>query len=577
MRFHCLALPHAVTSDEYCSCAYTAKVLKFCAVMSRRGHHVIHYGHEDSDVVCTEHVTLITNEDLRTAYGSYDWKREFFRFDASDHCHTKFNELGSREVLKRLQDDDFVLVFWGHGHSGIANAVTETGKGFVVEPGIGYHSAYCQFRVYESYAILHHTMGEQQNRLPSWYHVVIPNYFNPDQFDYKEEKDDYFLCLGRISDCKGVNVAVQASEKLKTRLLIAGQGDPTPYLTAPNIEYVGYADVEKRRRLLSNAKALLIFSNYVEPFGGVTIEALLSGTPVICPDWGVFAETILHGQVGYRVRTFGQILWAMNNVQRISPRDCRDYAVRTFGLHKVARMYEEYFSNILHLRADGWYETAPRSDLMYLERALPRFRPHRIQADVDMPVLQYIHDMQLVNADADVHVVGSDFEGGFEPNQLQLVTRAGVKPRGRHAVLAPEMQRIYPLAELLPAGFADPPCKVQVSQIKTVGSSSCPLVVEVAKVCGLAHTDLSPEVVMSESWSEVIDAVARGSCVISSCPEHKKFIPSIMIYRDVPSAVELISRLQKSHSEYVAQVYEEVLTKWSWRAVAEKWHTSLLM
>ena len=122
MRFHILGLPHTVTSKEFVACAYTQKVLKFGKMMTERGHEVIHYGHEDSDLICAEHVPVVANCDFLTSYGSHDWRKTFFKFDTNDHAYRTFYANAIREIGKRKQKHDFILPFWGSGVRPVCDA-----------------------------------------------------------------------------------------------------------------------------------------------------------------------------------------------------------------------------------------------------------------------------------------------------------------------------------------------------------------------------------------------------------------------------------------------------------------------
>jgi glycosyltransferase involved in cell wall biosynthesis len=377
MRFHILGLPHTVTNKAYNACAYTQKVWKFGKMMKARGHEIIHYGHPDSDVVCDEHVDVIGNEDLEKAYGNYDWRKNFFKFDTNDHAYQTFYKNAIREIGLRKQKNDFLLPFWGHGHRPICDAHPDM---IVVEPGIGYAGGHwARFKIFESYAIYHAYYGlDAVGRCKQdWYDVVIPNYFDIEDFDYApENKEDYFLFLGRVYDGKGVNVAIQVTESIGARLKIAGQGslESMGYKEVPkHVEFVGYADIETRRQLMSRARAAFVPSMYVEPFGGVQIEMLMSGTPTISTDWGSFAENNLHGVTGYRCRTFEQFCWAAKNIGNIKHEDCRNWAVQNFGLDQVAGMYEEYFQSVLNIyTGNGWYEPNPgRQDLGFMGKIYP--------------------------------------------------------------------------------------------------------------------------------------------------------------------------------------------------------------
>ena len=354
MRFHALSLPHTVTSKLFNACAYTQKVVKFGKMMTERGHTVIHYGHEDSDLPCTEHVSVLTNDDFMRVYGTHDWRSKFFTYNTQDDAYQTFYKNAIREIGKRKQKNDFLLPFWGSGVRPICDAHPDM---IVVEPGIGYAGGHwARFKIFESYAIYHAYCGlknvGQCNQ--DWYDVVIPNYFDPEDFTYSADKEDYFLYMGRVYNGKGVNVAIQATEIAGVKLIIAGQKEEG-YKLPDHVEYIGYADVPTRKKLMSNAKASFLPSMYVEPFGGVQIENLLSGTPTITTDWGSFAENNLHGITGYRCRTMGDFVDAVKNIDRIKPHDCRAFG-ENFTLQAVAPMYEKYFNDVMDVyTGKGWY------------------------------------------------------------------------------------------------------------------------------------------------------------------------------------------------------------------------------
>jgi glycosyltransferase involved in cell wall biosynthesis len=223
--------------------------------------------------------------------------------------------------------------------------------------------------------VMHAVYGEKKIVHPPWYDAVIPNYFELEDFEYEEKKKDYFLYLGRITEIKGVNIAIQMTKEIGSKLVIAGQGSlkDLGYQTIPkHVEVVGYADAEKRKKLMRDAKALILPTHYIEPFGGVTIEAMLSGTPIITTDWGCFAENNLHGITGYRCRTMEQFVWAAKNINKIKPKKCRSWAEENFSLERVSGMYNEYFSSIEGLSEKGFYSKNPtRKNLNWISKKYP--------------------------------------------------------------------------------------------------------------------------------------------------------------------------------------------------------------
>ena len=364
IRCHLLGTFNAPNTlkDEGIGNAFGTKVINMAKILKKLGHYVIFYGVEGSDVECDEFVQVSSKEDLLKTYGEWD-KTKIYKENYGDYCHKIFNDNSIREIKQRKRTGDFLLLCHGTFHKEISDTVQIPDT---IEIGIGHRSSFARFRIFESEFQRAWTYGKENKGDGNFYDCIIPGFFDPNDFTYLEKKDDYFLYLGRVISKKGIFVAQQVCEKLGKRLVVAGFGydknanavDAKAFedlLKLPNVEYVGFAGYEKRRELMSKAKALFLPTLYLEPFGYVVIEANMSGTPVITTDFGAFPETVEQGVNGFRCRTFKEFLDAVNNIDNLKPEDCRDWAMN-FTLNKIAPMYKRYFNSILNLATPkGWY------------------------------------------------------------------------------------------------------------------------------------------------------------------------------------------------------------------------------
>ena len=374
-RFHVLGLQHTASNRRHLSCAYTQKVVKLCAMLKGLGHYVIHYGNELSDVVCDEQVDVSTNADLAAQYGDR-WMTDQYSFDINDPVYKKFDAIAIGEIAKRKQPKDFLLCMWGHGHRRIADMNQDM---IIVEPGIGYAGGhFAPYKIFESYALLHAYLGLQSvgdaNMNGHWYDVVIPNYFDPQDFTYSWKKDSYVLFLGRACYGKGIDLLDQLMQVHPFQLIMAGVGKADDLPEAIRPSFIGFADYDKRRELLTKARALIAPSLFAEPFAGVQLEAMMSGTPVISTDWGAFSEYNLHGLTGFRCRTLDQFVWALDHTHHISSKACREWAERNFSCDRVAKMYDEFFHCVMDMYGKGgWKELHPeRTQLDALTKIYPK-------------------------------------------------------------------------------------------------------------------------------------------------------------------------------------------------------------
>jgi glycosyltransferase involved in cell wall biosynthesis len=379
-RLHVVALPHTITTKEYCACAYTMKVLNFCKMMKRLGYTVFHYGTDGSEVDCDEHVTVITQAQQRELIGQTDWKQKMFQIEwnSSKPYWQVSNHNAAREIAKRKKRKDFLCLIGGCCQQPIAEAVGA--EVLPVEYGVGYHGIFAKNCVFESYAHQAVVYGEQKITDGRFYDAVIPNYYDLQDFALDTEKDDYLLYIGRLIRRKGVQLAIDIAAATGKKILIAGQGatawgedfilgEEGVKFSGPTLSYVGYADVMKRMKLMSRARAVMVPTQYLEPFGGVAVEAQLCGTPVITTDWGAFPETVQHGTTGFRCRTKEQFIWAVNHVNELDPYEISRWARKNYSLERVSLMYQEYFDMLYTLWDKGWGQERPRTELDWLKKS----------------------------------------------------------------------------------------------------------------------------------------------------------------------------------------------------------------
>ncbi len=195
---------------------------------------------------------------------------------------------------------------------------------------------------------------------------ILP-WIDPKEFvciDPKKKIRDTFLYMARCLQVKGINFFVDlakfhpnkifwiaggcSSYDEKTKILGVGDGPDIDLSKHPNVKYFGLVDLENRRRLLSFATALIQPSFYFEPCGWNVLEALMSGTPVLVPDFGGFTQTVIHGKVGFLC---GPDDWGrfINQIGEINPRECREYAVDKFSEDRAYSEFIEFFDYIMDL------------------------------------------------------------------------------------------------------------------------------------------------------------------------------------------------------------------------------------
>lgn len=182
-----------------------------------------------------------------------------------------------------------------------------------------------------------------------------------EEYPFTPEPADYFAFVGRMSPEKRPDVAIEIARRAGIRLLLAAKVDRVdreyfdtvvrPRLCEPGIEYVGELGEHDKIELVRHARALLFPILWPEPFGLVMIEAMACGTPVLTRRCGSTPEVVADGEVGFVCDHDAELLRAVEAVDRIDRRRCREHVVRRFDVARMARDYEVLYERVAHCDA----------------------------------------------------------------------------------------------------------------------------------------------------------------------------------------------------------------------------------
>jgi glycosyltransferase involved in cell wall biosynthesis len=190
----------------------------------------------------------------------------------------------------------------------------------------------------------------------------IPNGVDVDRLGGRSTRQKYVLALGRICPEKGFHFALEAAKRAHVDLLLAGE--ITPYQEhheyfrkriRPRLDghrqFLGPVGFNRKKRLLSQARCLLITSTVAETSSLVAMEALAAGTPVIAFPSGALPEIVEHGRTGFIVSDAKEMAQAIRAVDKLDPEECKLTARRRFCSRRMVEQYMQAYRGILSKNA----------------------------------------------------------------------------------------------------------------------------------------------------------------------------------------------------------------------------------
>jgi glycosyltransferase involved in cell wall biosynthesis len=194
---------------------------------------------------------------------------------------------------------------------------------------------------------------------------VVKNGIALSRFPCVTEKEGYLLWMGRVCEEKGPHVAVEVARRTGMPLVLAGQVYPFSYheqyyrreirpylgLDDPRVCFIETPDFHRKRKLLSEARAVLIPSLVDETSSLVAMEAMACGTPVVGFRKGAIPEVVVDAETGFVVNNAGEMAEAVWWTGEINPHACRAHVEINYSAERMANEYQELYARVLESSA----------------------------------------------------------------------------------------------------------------------------------------------------------------------------------------------------------------------------------
>lgn len=170
------------------------------------------------------------------------------------------------------------------------------------------------------------------------------------EYPITEMPDDYYLVVARFVRYKRVDLAIEACNQLKKKLVVIGSGgeeeERLKKLAGDTVEFLGRVSEEEMERYYSRAKAFLFPG--IEDYGITPVEAMSAGVPVLAFGKGGALETVQDGKTGlyFHDQTVSGLVHCIEEFERNGVAYSRQQ-IHDYSLNFSDEIFKGNFTNFL--------------------------------------------------------------------------------------------------------------------------------------------------------------------------------------------------------------------------------------